>query len=91
VPGRLIIDNILAAYECLLHYMKKRRAQESRCCAVKLDMKKAYDRVEWNYLHRIMLRLGFNSTWVNMIMRLVTSVSFSVMFNGERLEHFRPT
>jgi hypothetical protein len=62
VPGRLITDNNLAAYECL-HFMKKKRVRENRCCGVKLDTKKAYDRVEWEYLRRIMLKLGFSCTW----------------------------
>jgi hypothetical protein len=63
VPRRLIMDNIITAYECL-HFMKRNRAKKNRFCALKLDMKKAYDRLEWNYLEAIMLKLGFHQIWV---------------------------
>ena len=90
VPGRIIIDNVLVAYECL-HYMRTNRSKNNAYCALKLDMKKAYDRVEWNYLEAIVLKLGFGSLWVDKVMKCVTSVSFSILFNGEKLQEFKPS
>jgi len=43
------------------------------------------------YLDAIMRRLGFHHHWVDTIMRFVRSVSFSALFNGDKLETFRPT
>ena len=54
-------------------------------------MMKAYDWVEWSYLKSIMEKLGFAASWISIIMNMVSSVSFSVMFNGSKLEVFKPT
>ncbi|XP_016649695.1 PREDICTED: uncharacterized protein LOC107881115 [Prunus mume] len=50
--------------------------------AIKLDMAKAYDQVEWSFLQAIMLRLGFASEWVKRIMDCLTTVTFSVLWKG---------
>jgi len=49
--------------------------------AVKLDMTKVYDRVEWPFLQNIMLQLGFQEQWVALVMRCVKSASFSILIN----------
>jgi hypothetical protein len=90
VGGRLITDNIISADECL-HFMKRSRSKNNSFCALKLDMMKEYDRLEWDYLDTIMLKLGFFNQWVSVVMSMVRSVSFSVMFNGTRLEGFEPS
>ena len=90
VPGRLITDNALVAFECI-HSMKRRKKAKTGACAVKLDMMKAYDRVEWPFLEAIMLKLGFSSSMVKLILKCVTSTSFLVKVNGVLLPRFAPS
>ena len=51
--------------------------------AVKLDISKAYDRVEWGFLRQIMLKLGFDPKQVQLAMETITTASYSVLINGE--------
>ena len=58
--------------------------------AIKLDMSKAYDRVEWGFLEKIMRKLGFADQWVDLIMKCVTTVTYRVKVNGEYTHQFVP-
>ena len=82
IPKRLITDNALIAFETF-HSMKRRTNGRNNTFALKLDMSKAYDRIEWGFLERVKLKLGFSMSWVNRIMRCVSSVSFSFKINGK--------
>lgn len=54
-------------------------------------MAKAYDRVEWVFVEKIMRAMGSCDAWVSLIMRCVSSVTYSVILNGTQGEKFCPS
>ncbi|KAA3484416.1 reverse transcriptase [Gossypium australe] len=81
VLGRLIMDNVLLAYE-LMHSLKQRIMGQHGSFALKLDMNKAM--IGWSGLFwkKIMHRMGFREPFVSIIMRCVTLMNYSVFMNG---------
>ena len=79
--SRLISDNILVAFESL-HSMQRHTGKDEYM-AIKLDMSKAYDKVEWPYLEVVMRKMRFDDRWVRLIMICVTIVSYYILINGE--------
>lgn len=89
VPGRLITNNVLIAFETF-HFMRKKQKAKNGYIGLKLDMAKAYDRIEWNFLENVLLTMGFPTNWVALVLKCVSSVSFSVLLNGRPLSYFSP-
>ena len=88
--GRHITDNVLVAFETM-HHISKKKGGKVRDMALKLDMSKAYDRVEWVCLEKIMEKLGFSKRWRSFVMKCVTSVNYAIKVNGCPMGSITPT
>ena len=58
---------------------------------LKLDKSKAYNRVEWMFLEKILLRMGFQESWVALIMECIMIMSYSILVNGEPKGLIKPS
>ncbi|KAL0295679.1 UNVERIFIED_CONTAM: hypothetical protein Sangu_3189700 [Sesamum angustifolium] len=86
VPGQLITDNILVAYE-LNHFMRNKNWGKMGHVALKLDISKAYDKVEWNFLKHVLLRLEALSSLVGGLEHEGTLQGVSVSRNAPSISH----
>ncbi|XP_057452723.1 uncharacterized protein LOC130744566 [Lotus japonicus] len=77
------MDNALISFECF-HYIKKRISGRNGMMALKLDMSKAYDRVEWPFLRSILTHMGFPMHWFNLIMDCEAECIKSILTTYER-------
>ena len=90
ISERLIIDNVLVAHE-LIHHINRKKKGKCGEMGLKLDISKAYDRVEWGCLQQIMAKMGFHENWTRLIMRCVSFVTYVVRINGMPCGQITPT
>ncbi|KAM6553278.1 hypothetical protein CsatB_014040 [Cannabis sativa] len=88
IPGRWIAESSILTQE-LVHKIKAKRGRGG-LMAIKLDMHKAYDKMEWSFIQKVLSKNGFNGKSIRLLMACVTSVSYSVLLNGCPLKKLYP-
>lgn len=88
VKGRNISENILLDQE-IISDIRKRGNPDN--VAIELDMTKAYDRIEWTFLIKVLEKMGFDNNFVDMIWRLIANNWYSIILNGQSHGFFHST
>lgn len=90
MSGRLISDNVMVAYE-IMHFLKRKRRGRDTHMAIKIDMSKAYDRIEWSYLKAILSKLGYDQWWIHLISQCVCTVSYNILHDSRDIGPILPS
>uniref|UniRef100_A0A2N9FAP0 Reverse transcriptase domain-containing protein n=1 Tax=Fagus sylvatica TaxID=28930 RepID=A0A2N9FAP0_FAGSY len=83
---RVISENILLAQELVKGYHKNKGKAR---CAIKVDLKKAYDSVEWNFILMSLLAVGCPAQFVTWVRECITTPRFSIALNGSLVGYFK--
>lgn len=85
VTNRCILDNIFLAFGSIAWA----KENQQNLSMLLLDFEKAYDKVNWTFLRKVMIKMGFHTMWINQVMPLNDNASASVIVNGEISKTFR--
>ncbi|CAJ2637160.1 unnamed protein product [Trifolium pratense] len=85
LPSRQILDGVVVLNE-IIDLAKRRK---DRCMFFKVDFEKAYDTINWNFLERMMIKMGFAEGWMKWIRACIFNSSMSVLVNGSATEDFK--
>ena len=89
VAGRRSSDNVIIAQE-LIHSLKRRKWREG-FMVIKIDLEKAYDRLEWCFIRMVLDHFGFPKNFSELILSCISTTSTSLLFNCSKLEAFSPS
>ncbi|KAL9233090.1 hypothetical protein vseg_008128 [Gypsophila vaccaria] len=86
IHERSIQENILIFQELVRLY---ERPNSTAKCMFKIDMQKAYDTVEWDFLEQLLIHLRFPNDFIALIMECVSTASYSLVVNGDSFGFFK--
>ena len=86
VEGHQILDATLIANEAVDSIIRSKGNGNGLPC--KLDIKKAYDHINWDFILKVVQRMGFERKWMRWINRCISTTSFSVPINGTHVGFF---
>jgi hypothetical protein len=86
IPGRNIAENVLLAQELVRNYHRKDGKPR---CTMKIDLMKAYNSVNWDFIIHFLFCFGFPLRFVNWIKECLTSPRFSISINGTLVGYFK--
>ena len=89
MPVRQTSDNIITTQE-IIHSLMKRKSQK-KGLIIKIDLEKAYDRISWRFLKKVLENFNFSRNSVNLIMSCVAKGETSILWNGEKTDPFFPS
>ncbi|XP_060965141.1 uncharacterized protein LOC133034132 [Cannabis sativa] len=87
---RIIFDNIFIAQE-VVHAINHRKQGKLGWAGLKLDMEKAFDRVEWDFLLAILRKFNFPAKFINLIHQCISSVTIRFNINGQVSDPILPS
>jgi hypothetical protein len=88
VQGRYIASNIIIAQEIIHSFNLK--SWKQKAFFLKIDLAKAFDRIEWNFIVKALKRQGFHDHFVDLIYKYISTTTLSVIINGESTPSFHP-
>ena len=89
VPGKKGVNNAIIVQE-IIHTISKKKGRVGYM-EIKVDLEKAYDKLEWNFIQETLLKANLYKGLVDLIMNCVSSTATSVLFNRGNLEQFWPS
>ena len=81
VPGQRGTDNVIIAQE-LFHTLDNKKRGRVGYMAIKLDLEKAFDRLEWSFEHKVLEAFHFPPKLTKIIMSCIATSSISILVNG---------
>ena len=86
-PGRKILNSVISAHENI-HSLS---CSNKQGFIMKVDIAKAYDRVDWSFLSNILIAFGFDYKVVGLIHQLISTSSIAILVNGSSSQFFNPS